>query len=165
MAPSAYDEMYATESETSDEDAPTHVVADDHMNESEHVISTTTTEQTDFIQKENIACATSDPPFPSCPAHSPNQTAVFSHHTDSIDPLDTSDDEFVIHTSSTNLTPAFFSECNPDTSPSDHPSGKTESTLMPATHAKHKENSYSSSASVQTSDIVRFVDPDTKKNG
>ena len=57
------------------------------------------------------------------------------------------------------------SECNPDNSPSDHTSGKTESTLMPATHANCKEDSYSSSASVQTSDIVRFVDPDTKENG
>ena len=36
---------------------------------------------------------------------------------------------------------------------------------MPATHAKCKEHSYSSSASVRTSDIVRFVDPDTKENG
>ena len=36
---------------------------------------------------------------------------------------------------------------------------------MPATHAKCKEDSHSSSASVQTGDIVRFVDPDTKENG
>ena len=36
---------------------------------------------------------------------------------------------------------------------------------MPATHAKCKEGSYSSSTSVRTSDIVRFVDPDTKENG
>ena len=79
--------------------------------------------------------------------------------------MDTSHDEFVIYPSSTNLTPAVFSECNPDNSPSDHPSVKTESTLMPATHAKRKEDSYSSSASVRTSDIFRFVDPDTKENG
>ena len=119
-------------------------------------------EQTDFVQEESIACATSDPPFPSSPAYSPNQRDVFSHHTDT---LETSDDEFVIQASSTNLSPVFFSECNPDNSPSDHPSGKTESTLMPATHAKCKEDSYSSSTSVQTSDRVRFVDPDTTENG
>ena len=59
----------------------------------------------------------------------------------------------------------FFSECNHDNSCSDHISGKTESTLMPATHAQCKEDSYSSSVSVRTSDIVRFVDPDTKENG
>ena len=142
VAPSAHDKMCATESEISDGDAPSHVVVDDHMNESEHV-STINIEQTDFIQEESIACATSDPLFPSSPAHSPNQRDVFSHHTDSIDTLDTSDDEFVIQASSTNLTPACSSECNPDNSPSDHPSGKTE----------------------RTSDIVRFLDPDTKENG
>ena len=78
------------------------------MNESECVVSPINIEQTDFVQEESIACATSDPPFPSSPAHSPNQRDVFSHHTDSIDTLDTSDDEFVIQASSTNLTPAFF---------------------------------------------------------
>ena len=36
---------------------------------------------------------------------------------------------------------------------------------MPATPRKCKEDSYSSSASVRTSDTVRFVDPDTKENG
>ena len=108
MTPSAHDEMYATESEISDGDARGHIVVDDHMNESEHVVSTITIEQTDFIQEESIACATSDPPFPSSPAHSSNQRDVFSHHTDSIDPLDTSDDKFVIQASSTNLTPAFL---------------------------------------------------------
>ena len=163
VAPFAHDETCDTESEISDGDASSHVVVDDHMNETEHVISTINIEQTDFIQEESIACATSNPPFPSSPAHSPNQRDVFSHHTDSID--NTSHDEFVIQASSTNPTPAFFSECNPDNSPSDHPSGKTESTLMPATNAKCKEGSYSSSASVRTSDIVRFVDSDTKENG
>ena len=165
VAPSAHDEMCATESEIIYRDTPSHVVTYDHMNESEHVVSKINREQTDFVQEESIACATSDPPFPSSPAHSPNQRDVFSHHTDSIDSLDTSDDEFAIQASSTNLTPAFLSECNTDNSPSDHPSGKTESTLMPATHAKCKEDSHSSSASVRTGDIVRFVDPDTKENG
>ena len=61
---------------------PSHVVVDDHMNESEHVASTITIEQTDFILEESIPCATSDPPFPSSPAHSPIQRDVFSHHTD-----------------------------------------------------------------------------------
>ena len=79
--------------------------------------------------------------------------------------MDTRDDGFAIQASSTNLTPAFLSECNTDNNSSDHPSGKTESTLMPATREKCKEDSHSSSASVRTSDIVRFVDPDTKENG
>ena len=135
------------------------------MNESEHVISKINREQTDFVQEESIACATSDPLFPSSPAHSPNLRDVFSHHTDSIDSLDTHDDEFAIQASSTNLTPAFLSECSIDNHPSNYPSGKTESTLIPATHEKCKEDSHSSSASVRTSDIVRFVDPDTKENG
>ena len=148
MAPPAHDEMGATESEISIGDAPSYVVVDDHMNESEHVVSTIKIEQTDFVQEESIASATSDPPFPSSPAHSPNQRDVFSHHTDSIDTLDTSGDEFVIQASSTNLTLVFFSECNPDNSPSDHPSGKTESTLMPATYTKCMEDSYSSCASI-----------------
>ena len=126
VAPSAHDEMCATESETFYGDAPSHVVVDDHMNESEHVVSKINREQTDFVQEESIACATSDPPFPSSPAHSPNQRDVFSHHTDSIDSLDTRDDEFAIQASSTNLTPAFLSECNNDNNPSDHPSGKTD---------------------------------------
>ena len=89
-------------------DAPSHVVVDDHMNESKHVISKINREQTDFVQEESIACATSNTPFPSSPAHSPNQRDVFSHHTDSIDSLDTHDDEFAIQASSTNLTPAFY---------------------------------------------------------
>ena len=50
VAPSAYDEMCATESEISDGDAPSHVVVDDHMNESEHVVSTINIEQTNFVQ-------------------------------------------------------------------------------------------------------------------
>ena len=130
--------MCATESEISDGDAPSHVVVDDHMNESEHVVSTINIEQTDFVQEESIACATSDPLLPFRPAHSPNQRDVFSHHTDSTDILDTSDDEFVIQASSKiSHSSTFFSECNHDNSPSDHRSGKTESTLMPATHAKH----------------------------
>ena len=108
VAPSAHDEMCATESEISYGDAPNHVVIDNHMNESQHVISTINIEETDFVQEESIACATSNPPFPSSPAHSPNQRNVFSYHTDSTDTLDTSDDEFVIQASSTNLTPAFF---------------------------------------------------------
>ena len=97
-----------TQSEISDGDAPGHVVVDDHMNESEHVISTITIKQTDFIQEENIACVTSDPPFSSSPAHSSNRRDVFSHHTDSIDPLDTSDDEFVIQACSTISLQLFF---------------------------------------------------------
>ena len=108
VAPSAHVEMCATESENSYGDAPSHVVINDHMNKSEHVVSTINIEQTDFVQEERIACATSDPLFSSSPAHSPNQRHVFSRHTDSIDTLDTSDDEFVIQASSTNLTPAFF---------------------------------------------------------
>ena len=76
--------MCATESEIFYGDAPSYVVVDDHMNESEHVVSKINREQTDFVQEESIACATSDPPFPSSPAHSPNQRDVFSHHTDSI---------------------------------------------------------------------------------
>ena len=36
---------------------------------------------------------------------------------------------------------------------------------MPTTHAKCKEDSHRSSASVRTGDIVRFVDPDAKENG
>ena len=104
----AHDEMCPTESEISYGDAPSHVVIDDHMNESEHVVSTINIEQTDFVQEESIACATSNPPFPSSPAHSPNQRDVFFNHTHYIDTLDTSDDEFVIQASSTNLTPAFF---------------------------------------------------------
>ena len=166
VAPSAHDEMCATESEIFYGDAPSlYVVVDNHMNESEHVVSKINREQTDFVQEESIACATSDLPFPSSPAHSPNQRYVFSHHTDSIHSLDTRDDEFAIQASSTNLTPTFLSECNTDNNPSDHPSGKTESTLIPATHAKCKKDSHSSSASVRTGDIVRFVDPDTKENG
>ena len=39
VAPSAHDEMCATESEIFYGDAPSHVVADDHVNESEHVVS------------------------------------------------------------------------------------------------------------------------------
>ena len=135
VAPSAHDEICATESEISDGDAPNHLVVDDHMNESEHVVSTVNIKQTDFVQEESIA--TSDPLF------------LLVQHTVLIKEM-SSDDEFVIQASSTNLTPAFFSECNPDKSPSYHPSGKTESTLMPATHAKCKEDSYSSSPSVQT---------------
>ena len=166
VAPSAHYEMCATESEISDGDAPSHVVVDGHMNESQHVLSTINIQQTDFVQEESIACATSDPPFPSSPAHSPTQRNVFSHHTDSIDTLDTSDDEFVIQASSTNLTPAFFLNAILITALQItlvvH---KTESTLMTATHAKCREDSYSSSASVRTSDTVRFVDPDTKENG
>ena len=69
--------------------------------------------------------------------------------------MDTSDDEIVIQASSKNLTPVFLSECNPDNSPSDQPCGKTDSTLIPATHAKRKE------------DLVIRSDfyPDTKENG
>ena len=47
LAPYAHDEMCATESKISDGDAPSPVVVDDHMNESEHVISTINIEQTD----------------------------------------------------------------------------------------------------------------------
>ena len=118
-------------------DAPSHVVIDNHMNESEHVVSKINREQTDFVQEESIACATSNPLFPSSPAHSPNQRDVFPHHTDSIDSLDTSDDEFAIQASSTNLTPVFLSECNTDNSSSDHPSGKTESTLTQSVRDAH----------------------------
>ena len=39
VAPSAHDEMCATESEIFYGDAPSHVVVDDHMNESEHAVS------------------------------------------------------------------------------------------------------------------------------
>ena len=148
VAPSAHDEMCATESDIFYGDAPSHVVVDDYMNESEHVISKINREQTDFVQEESIACATSSTPFPSSPAHSPNQRDVFSHHTDFIHSLDTHDDEFAVQASSTNRTPAFLSECNTDNHPSDHPSGKTESTLIPATHEKCKEDSHSSSASM-----------------
>ena len=102
-------------------------------------------QQTESVQEESIACASSDPPFPSSPAGSPDQRDVFSHHNDFSDLLDTSDDE-IVQAFPTNLTPAFLSECNPDNSPSDHPSGMTESTLVPATHARSKEDSYSSSS-------------------
>ena len=87
--------MCATESDIFYGDAPSHVVVDDHMNESEHVISKINREQTDFVQEESIACATSNTLFPSSPAHSPNQRDVLSHHTDSIDSLDTHDDNLL----------------------------------------------------------------------
>ena len=64
--------------------------------------------------------------------------------------------ETVIEASCTNFTPAFLSECNPDNSPSDHPGGMTDSTPVLATHAKGKEDSYSSSVSVRTSDISQI---------
>ena len=156
--------MCATESEICYGDAPSPFVVDYHLSESEQC-RLQNREETDFVQEESITCATSDLPLPSSPAHSPNQRDVFSHHMDSIDSLDTRDNEFAIQASSTNLTPVFLSECSTDNNPSDHPGGKTESTLMPATHAKCKEDSHSSSASVRTNDIVRFVDPDTKENG
>ena len=63
--PSAHNEMFATESEPFDGDAPSHVVVADHISEGEHVLSTLNVEQTDSVQEENIACATSDSPFPS----------------------------------------------------------------------------------------------------
>ena len=96
MAPSAHEETCATESEPFDGDVPSHVVVDSHMSVSEHVVSIVNMEQTDSVQEKSIACATSDPPFPSSSAHSPDQRDVFSHHTDSLDVLDTSDDEIVI---------------------------------------------------------------------
>ena len=105
MAPSAHEEMCAAESEPFDGNAPSHVVVDDHVNESEHVISIVNTKQTDSVQEESFVCVTSDSPFPSSPAHSSDQRDVFSHHNDSLDVLDTSDDEIVIEASSTNLIP------------------------------------------------------------
>ena len=92
MALSVYEQMCVTEPELFDGDAPSHVIVHNHMNESEHVVSTVSIEQTDSVQEESFACATSDPPFPSSLAHSPVQRDVFSHHTDSLDLLDTSDD-------------------------------------------------------------------------